>query len=113
MTAQAGHLAEQSTADALPAPDGLILRSVGGEIGTSWWSRRFIELLESFGLGSRLQRGLHYARAGQVLELDVEPGIALAKVQGSRFTPYRVRIRPQAFSDHQWRGPRRRSPRGR
>jgi len=38
-----------------------------------------------------------------VLELDVEPGIALAKVQGSRFTPYRVRIRPQAFSDPQWK----------
>jgi len=37
------------------------------------------------------------------LELDVEPGIALAKVQGSRFTPYRVRIRPQTFSEHQWR----------
>ena len=38
-----------------------------------------------------------------MLELDVEPGIALAKVQGSRFTPYRVRIRPQAFSEYQWR----------
>jgi uncharacterized Zn finger protein len=38
-----------------------------------------------------------------VLELDVEPGIALAKVQGTRFTPYRVRIRPSAFSEHQWR----------
>jgi uncharacterized Zn finger protein len=27
----------------------------------------------------------------------------LAKVQGSRFTPYRVRIRPQPFSEGQWR----------
>lgn len=72
-------------------------------VATSWWSRQFIELLESFGLGSRLQRGLDYARSGHVLELDVEPGIVLAKVQGSRFTPYRVRIRPQPFSEHQWR----------
>ncbi|MGH2916423.1 MAG: SWIM zinc finger family protein [Solirubrobacteraceae bacterium] len=68
-----------------------------------WWSQRFLDLLESFGLGSRLQRGRDYARTGQVLELDLEPGIALAKVQGSRFTPYRVRIRPQTFSEHQWR----------
>lgn len=73
------------------------------EPGRSWWSQRFLELLESFGLGSRLERGREYARTGQVLELDVEPGIALAKVQGSRFTPYRVRIRPQTFSEHQWR----------
>jgi uncharacterized Zn finger protein len=72
-------------------------------VATSWWSRQFIELLESFGLGSRLQRGLDYARSGHVLELDVEPGIVLAQVQGSRFTPYRVRIRPQPFSEHQWR----------
>jgi uncharacterized Zn finger protein len=69
----------------------------------NWWSSRFLELLESFGLGSRLQRGREYVRDGNVVELDVEPGIALAKVQGSRFTPYRVRIRPQTFSEHQWR----------
>ncbi|MGH2862579.1 MAG: SWIM zinc finger family protein [Solirubrobacteraceae bacterium] len=69
----------------------------------SWWSQRFVGLLESFGLGSRLERGREYARAGHVLELDVEPGIVLARVQGSRFSPYRVRIRPQPFSDHQWR----------
>ena len=73
------------------------------ETGTRWWSQRFIELLESFGLGSRLERGLQYAREGHVIELDVEPGIVLAKVQGSRFTPYRVRIRPKVFSDAQWR----------
>ncbi len=60
-------------------------------------------VLESFGLGSRLQRGREYARTGQVLELDVEPGIALARVQGRSYTPYRVRIRPEPFSTHQWR----------
>ena len=36
-------------------------------------------------------------------ELDVEPGIVLAKVQGSRYTPYRVRIRAKVFSEYQWR----------
>jgi uncharacterized Zn finger protein len=86
----------------LPAVGGVALQAAD-EVGRTWWSRRFIDVLESFGLGSRLDRGREYARAGQVLEIDVEPGIALAKVQGTRFTPYRVRIRPSAFSEHQWR----------
>jgi uncharacterized Zn finger protein len=87
----------------LPAGGGVAPKKPKTEFGDSWWSRRFLELLESFGLGTRLERGREYARTGQVLELDVEPGIALAKVQGSRFTPYRVRIRPQTFSEYQWR----------
>jgi uncharacterized Zn finger protein len=77
----------------LPAEDGIAARSRHGAIGETWWSRRFIELLESFGVGSRLKRGRNYARSGQVVELDVEHGVVLAKVQGSRHSPYRVRIR--------------------
>ena len=69
----------------------------------AWWSERFIALLESFGLGSRLERGREIVRAGQVLALEIEPGIVLAEVQGSRPSPYRVRIRPQPFSEYQWR----------
>ncbi len=103
MTAAGGHGAPPVPARPLPAVGGLALELSDAEVGHSWWSERFLQLLESFGLGSRLQRGREYARTGQVLELDIEPGIALAKVQGSRFTPYRVRIRPQTFSEHQWR----------
>ena len=87
----------------LPAQDGIEARSRRGEIGETWWSRRFIELLESFGVGSRLKRGRNYARSGQVVELDVEHGVVLAKVQGSRHTPYRVRIRFKALTENQWR----------
>lgn len=74
-----------------------------GEHAQTWWSRRFLELLESFGVGTRLERGRDYARGGQVTELEVEPGIALARVQGTRYTPYRVRIRAKLLSEHQWR----------
>jgi uncharacterized Zn finger protein len=87
----------------LPAEGGIAARSRRGSIGETWWSRRFIELLESFGVGSRLTRGRNYARTGQVIELEVEPGVVLAKVQGSRYTPYRVRIRGKVLSEHQWR----------
>jgi uncharacterized Zn finger protein len=87
----------------LPAPDGIQARSRHGAIGETWWSQRFIELLESFGVGSRLKRGRTYARAGQVVELEVEPGVVLAKVQGSRYSPYRVRLHGKVLSEHQWR----------
>jgi uncharacterized Zn finger protein len=87
----------------LPVDGGIAARSKRGAIGETWWSQRFITLLESFGVGSRLQRGRNYARRGQVVELDVEPGIVIAKVQGSRYTPYRVRIRCKALSEQQWR----------
>lgn len=87
----------------LPVEGGIAARSKRGAIGETWWSQRFIELLESFGVGSRLARGRNYARRGQVVELEVEPGIVLAKVQGSRYTPYRVRIRGKALTEQQWR----------
>lgn len=87
----------------LPAEGGIEARSRRGAIGETWWSRRFIELLESFGVGSRLKRGRAYARSGQVVEFEIEHGVVLAKVQGSRYSPYRVRIRFKALSESQWR----------
>jgi uncharacterized Zn finger protein len=71
---------------------GLKARSTRGAIGESWWSRRFLDVLESFALGSRLTRGRSYARAGQVLSLEIKPGTVTASVQGSRPKPYRVTI---------------------
>ena len=87
----------------LPVEGGIAARSKRGPIGETWWSQRFIQLLESFDVGSRLARGRNYARRGQVVELEVEPGVVLAKVQGSRYTPYRVRIRGKALTEQQWR----------
>lgn len=81
---------------------GVKARSVRGAIGTSWWSRRFLEVLESLGVGSRLQRGRSYARRGQVLSLEIEAGAVVAGVQGSRARPYRVRIGIAAFGKAEW-----------
>jgi uncharacterized Zn finger protein len=36
---------------------GIRARSARGDIGQTWWSRRFIDVLESFALGSRRTRG--------------------------------------------------------
>jgi uncharacterized Zn finger protein len=81
---------------------GLVARSTRGAIGEHWWSRRFLEVLESFALGSRLTRGKNYARRGQVLSLEVATGVVTASVQGSRRTPYRVSIALPAFSELVW-----------
>ncbi|MFF0721902.1 hypothetical protein [Micromonospora sp. NPDC003816] len=81
---------------------GLRARSTRGAIGVSWWSRRFVEVLESFALGTRLTRGRAYARAGQVVRLDVHPGRVDAVVQGSRPRPYQVRVALPPFPADLW-----------
>jgi len=81
---------------------GLVARSARGAIGEHWWSRRFIEVLESFALGSRLTRGKNYARRGQVLSLTVAPGVVTASVQGSRRAPYKVTIALPTFRELVW-----------
>lgn len=82
--------------------NGLKARSRRGQIGASWWSQRFLTVLEGMGMGSRLQRGRRYARQGQVISLEVDAGMVGASVQGSRARPYRVRIGVTAFGKDDW-----------
>lgn len=82
--------------------DGIKTKSERGAIGETWWSKRWIGVLESFNMGARLTRGRSYARQGQVLSIDVEPGLVKAKVQGSRPKPYNVKIQLQPLSDSDW-----------
>lgn len=82
--------------------DGIKARSQYGAIGETWWSQRFIAVLESFNMGARLTRGRSYARSGQVLELTVGAGEVQAAVQGSRARPYRVRIGVMTLSRKDW-----------
>ena len=86
-----------------PVEGGLRARSRRGAIGESWWSHRFLDLLESFGISARLDRGRTYARKGQVISLEVIPGLVTADVQGSRARPYRVRIGLPRLSESDWR----------
>jgi uncharacterized Zn finger protein len=84
------------------AAGGIKARSKRGSIGEQWWSRRFIDVLESFGLQSRLARGRSYARSGQVLRLDISTGHVTAQVQGSRVKPYGVRLTVDPLTTRQW-----------
>jgi uncharacterized Zn finger protein len=85
-----------------PVEGGLRARSRRGQIGQHWWSARFIDGLESTGVGGRLSRGKRYARTGQVVELRIDAGAAVALVQGSRPRPYRVRIGLTAYGKGEW-----------
>jgi uncharacterized Zn finger protein len=85
-----------------PVDGGLKSRSTRGAIAQTWWSKRFIEVLEEIGIGNRLQRGRSYARKGQVISMDVGPGSVTAHVQGSRARPYRVRIGIATFGKAEW-----------
>jgi uncharacterized Zn finger protein len=81
---------------------GLKARSTRGAISQTWWSGRFIAVLESIIVGGRLGRGRNYARRGQVISLNVAPGMVRALVQGSRVQPYRVRVGLIAFGNREW-----------
>jgi len=81
---------------------GLKARTARGEIGSTWWSRRFLDVLESLAMGGRLTRGKTYARKGQVISLEITPGEVRSSVQGSRARPYRVVITFPVLSQLVW-----------
>jgi len=72
--------------------------------GKTWWAKKWIEALEILGrdYSNRLPRGRTYARRGEVKDLVITPGEVMARVQGTRRTPYRVKIRLKALTDKQW-----------
>ena len=84
------------------AKDGIKARSQRGSFSKNWWAQRWIAALERLVDSGRLTRGRSYARKGQVLSIEeTEDGIA-ARVQGSRSTPYKIKIQIAPLSDVQW-----------
>ncbi|GAC1538200.1 MAG: SWIM zinc finger family protein [Acidimicrobiales bacterium] len=87
----------------IPVAGGIVTSKQRGQMAESWWSQRFVTMLESYGLGGRMQRGRRYARTGQVVSLAVAPGRLEASVQGSRPKPYQVTIAARPPDESQWR----------
>lgn len=85
-----------------PIDGGIASRKQRGAMADTWWSKRLVDLLDSYGLGARMQRGRRYARQGQLVSFDVQPGLVVAQVQGSRSTPYLVSVQFPALDDQQW-----------
>jgi len=86
----------------IPTEGGIATSKARGKMADAWWSQRLVDLLDSYGLGTRMQRGRRYARQGQLVDFDVQPGHLVAQVQGSRRTPYVVTAAAPALSDVQW-----------
>jgi uncharacterized Zn finger protein len=74
-----------------------------GKMAETWWSQRFVDVLESYGLGGRMERGRRYARRGQIVSLDVSPGLLDARVQGSRPDAYYATVELRPPTAHQWK----------
>jgi uncharacterized Zn finger protein len=85
-----------------PVKGGLQAKSKRGAIAQTWWSKRFLQVLEEFNDPGRLSRGRAYARRGQVIDLDIEAGEVTARVQGSRVRPYNVTIAVAVIDDADW-----------
>src|SRR3954452_9908322 len=89
-------------AKAIQVDGGIAVRAKRGKIGSQWWSRRFVDILEQICDGGRLARGRSYARKGQVIAFEITPGRVSAHVQGSREAPYAVTITVDAYDDAGW-----------
>ncbi len=81
---------------------GIKAKSKRGTIGDTWWSRRWVKVLESLSWSSRLERGRRYARSGQVIDFELSPGKVTARVQGSMAEPYSVIIKIEPLIDKEW-----------
>ncbi|MBS7251366.1 MAG: hypothetical protein KIH08_12390, partial [Candidatus Freyarchaeota archaeon] len=52
-----GYFYDYYQSSPIPVENGIKAKSQRGDIGETWWSKRWVGVLESFGIGSRLARG--------------------------------------------------------
>lgn len=75
---------------------------IRNEFGSNWWSKKWNNAISSFTTSSRMDKGREYARAGNVLSIEVSKGEIEAEVQGGKLTPYKVNMEVDSFSKQQW-----------
>jgi Uncharacterized conserved protein len=72
----------------------------GRKIVSSWWGQAWCSNLEQYAdYESRLDRGKRYVRTGAVIDLKIQKGKVLARVQGRRKAPYKIEIRISPLSE--------------
>ncbi len=81
---------------------GIKARSQGHKFVKNWWADRWIAALTPLMDSGRLSRGRSYARKGQVIDIEVKPGVVVSRVQGTRPRPYNVKIQLKPLTDGQW-----------
>ncbi len=78
------------------------IKAQGKKFGQTWWSGKWLAALERLVDSARLGRGRSYARSGQVLNIDIQPGRIDSRVQGSAPRPYKVKIEIAPLSEKDW-----------
>ena len=74
----------------------------GRNIAKSWWGKAWCDNLERYAdYDTRLPRGRRYVKTGAVVDIQINKGKILARVQGTRKTPYKVEIRISPLSEQQ------------
>ena len=92
------------TSKPIETDQGIKAKSKRGDFVRNWWATRWIKAMEYVMNRGRLERGRRYARKGQVLSLTENKGGGgfVAKVQGSRPTPYKITINVTPLSNKKW-----------
>ena len=73
----------------------------GQAFGKTWWGSEWLKSLTHIDYANRIPRGSAYARKGAVRSIEVKGNLIMAKVSGSRPTPYKVMIRVPLFTKAQ------------
>jgi uncharacterized Zn finger protein len=73
-----------------------------------WWTVGFIRYIEEISAPKQLAAARNYVRTGKVVEMNVNPGVVEAKVQGTRKAPYHVRLYSSLPTPEQLDGIKRR-----
>jgi len=71
------------------------------QFGKTWWGEHWLQSLQHVDYDNRLPRGASYARNGYVKDVKIKDNQIVAKVAGSRRTPYKVTVIVPPFFEEQ------------
>jgi len=75
----------------------------GRAIARTWWGKSWNKNLESYAdYFNRIGRGRSYVRHNGVLDLQIKSGFIESLVQGTRSTPYKVKVEIKAIKKSIW-----------
>lgn len=74
---------------------------MAGNYSKTWWGEQWLRSLSNIDYSNRLPRGRRYANNGSVVSIDFAGNRILAKVQGTRRTPYSVTVTVPEFTQTQ------------
>jgi len=70
--------------------------------GNTWWGKAWIDALTNIDYNeNRLPRGRTYANTGKVIHIEITNDTIIARVQGTRPSPYKIKINLIKFSENE------------